>query len=209
LPHQIRRSNSYGLAAMLRRAGVRELALEHLPDETVSMTRQLEGVLADADLVVLSGGVSAGRRDHVPAVLNGLGVQTHFHRVRQRPGGPFWFGTHPDGPVVFALPGNPVSALTSCRRYVIPQVLRAMGAAPEAPEMVVLGEDIVFAPPLVYFPPVRREPDGEGGDWVVQVPYHGSGDLSSLAESTGFVELEEGQERFSNGARVAYYAWDH
>lgn len=209
LPHQIRRSNSYGLAAMLHRAGVPDIRMEHLHDDPESMTARLRGILDTSDLVVLSGGVSAGRRDHVPAVLGALGVETHFHRVRQRPGGPFWFGTRPGGPVVFALPGNPVSALTGCRRYVMPHVLRAMGAEAAPAHTVVVGEEIAFAPPLVYLPPVRLKRHGDGGWTAVRVAYHGSGDLSSLAESSGFVELAAERERFPAGSVVPYYAWDH
>ena len=79
------------------------------------------------DVLVLSGGVSMGRFDLVPKVLEELGVRTIFHKVAQRPGKPLWFGVAPSGAAVFGLPGNPVSTLVCFTRYVLPALLGSLG----------------------------------------------------------------------------------
>ena len=94
------------------------------------------------DVLVLSGGVSAGRFDHVPAVLAALGVREVFHGIAQRPGRPMWFGVGAGGQAVFALPGNPVSVLVCLARYVIPALGRMVGRARPAPAQVGPGAGI-------------------------------------------------------------------
>ena len=83
--------------------------------------------LTTHEVVVLSGGVSMGKFDLVPKVLQQLGVQEVFHNVAQRPGRPMWFGIGPQGQAVFGLPGNPVSTLVCLIRYVIPGHRRGHG----------------------------------------------------------------------------------
>src|SRR5690606_1234073 len=100
----------------------------HFPDDALRLRTGLKAVLQAHDVVVVSGGVSMGAFDLVPGTLAALGVVPHFHRIRQKPGKPFWFGTTVDEPKpVFALPGNPVSALVCLHRYVLPALLRSCG----------------------------------------------------------------------------------
>ena len=129
LDHQVRRSNSYGLAASLRLAGFPPATDLHLPDQRPAAGQSGWPAEIDRhDVLVLSGGVSAGRHDYVPAVLAEIGVRRVFHQVAQRPGRPLWFGVNDRGVMVFALPGNPVSVLVCLARYVIPALLAAAGA---------------------------------------------------------------------------------
>jgi molybdopterin molybdotransferase len=114
-PHQIRRSNAHALAASLRLRGFRDVTLAHAADNPRRIEATLGRALA-ADIVLLTGGVSKGRFDFVPAVLKKLGVRQVFHRVRQRPGKPLWFGVR-GNKLVFGLPGNPVSCLVCLHRY--------------------------------------------------------------------------------------------
>ena len=126
---------------------------------------------AGFDAVVLSGAVSKGRADHLPGLLRELGVEEIFHEVNQRPGKPMWFGARAGGPVVFGLPGNPVSTFLTACRYVRPW-LRAVqqppaaadapAAASKRPQPAVLTVDINFKPPLTHFVPVRLTVDAEG-----------------------------------------------
>jgi len=76
---------------------------------------------------VIAGGVSVGERDYVKEVLGGLGVVTDFWRVKVKPGKPFLFGWHPDGTLVFGLPGNPVSAYVTFALFVAPVIRRLLG----------------------------------------------------------------------------------
>lgn len=126
-PHQIRRSNVYGIVAALRRRGFQRIADDHLPDALDALRRRLRVHLDTHDLVILSGGVSMGKFDLVPQALAELGVREVFHKISQRPGKPMWFGIAPSGTAVFALPGNPVSTLVCLARYVIPGLYTAMG----------------------------------------------------------------------------------
>ena len=127
---QVRRSNAHALRAALAGRGFARVAEDHLPDEPRQMRERLMRHLDTHDVLVLTGGVSMGRFDHVPAVLRELGVTEHLHRIAQRPGKPLWFGVSGRGQVVFGLPGNPVSALVCLLRYVVPGLLAASGATP-------------------------------------------------------------------------------
>src|SRR5690606_38195702 len=100
-PHQIRMSNAWTLAASLQALGI-AATCHHAVDNEHAM-RELLQSLQDADVWICSGAVSAGKYDHLPQVLEQLGMQRIFHKVQQRPGKPFLFGVFQQGPVVFAL----------------------------------------------------------------------------------------------------------
>ena len=104
-PHQIRRSNAYGVAAALRQRGFQRVADDHLRDDARALRDRLRLHMDTHEVLILSGGVSMGRYDLVPEVLAGLGVQCVLHGIAQRPGKPMWFGTSTEGHAVFALPG--------------------------------------------------------------------------------------------------------
>ncbi len=127
LPHQIRKSNSYMLQAALREQGIIG-ELFHLVDDKALLLQELQKLLEQYEVLVLSGGVSKGKADFIPEVLRELGVQQLFHEVAQRPGKPFWFGKHASGPVVFALPGNPVSTFVCYYKYLQPWLRASLGA---------------------------------------------------------------------------------
>ena len=103
-PHQVRRSNAYGIAASLRQHGFARVSDDHVRDDEADLTERLGFHLRTHDVLILSGGVSMGRLDLVPRVLEKLGVSLVFHHVAQRPGKPMWFGVSQTGPAVFALP---------------------------------------------------------------------------------------------------------
>jgi molybdopterin molybdotransferase len=202
-PHQVRVSNAHALAAAVSREFSARPVLHHLRDDPADVRQGLAAALAESRVLLLSGGVSAGRLDLLPAALAELGVRNVFHGVRQRPGKPFWFGVAGDGAAVFALPGNPVSTLVCYHRYVRPFLLRNLGARPEPAAAAVLTEAVDFPSPLTYFMPVRDAGQGR----VVPAVHHGSGDFASLAGTAGFVELDADQPRFEAGAVVPFFRW--
>src|SRR5262249_62191035 len=106
------------------------------------------------DVLVISGGVSMGKFDLVPQVLEELGVRTVFRHVAQRPGKPLWFGTAASGAAVFGLPGNPVSSLVCLRRYVLPALLGSLGHAPLPAERMALSGAVTVTPALTFFLPL-------------------------------------------------------
>ncbi|RYE15697.1 MAG: molybdopterin molybdenumtransferase MoeA, partial [Sphingobacteriales bacterium] len=131
-PYQIRRSNSYTVQAVLKTQGVAADVL-HIPDEPELMRQRIEHCLHYYDVILLSGGVSAGKFDHLPKVLEELQVEKLFHKVAQRPGKPFWFGRHNYGVTVFAFPGNPVSVFMCLHRYFLPWLQLSLGITTPAP----------------------------------------------------------------------------
>ena len=210
--HQIRMSNPYAIAAALGQRGYSRLEIVHVADDTGRMIDLLGGALSRNDVIVISGGVSAGKFDLVPSVLARLGVDELFHRVLQRPGLPLWFGAASGSKVVFALPGNPVSSLVSTIRYVLPFLAaRRMGTAgtdSSAPtEFAVLAEEYAFEPELTLFLPVALDASTDGSTRAHPQPVHGSGDFARLSESAGFIELPARERHFPRGSAWPLYRW--
>lgn len=206
-PHQVRRSNAYGVSASLRRHGYLRVADDHLADDAAQLRERLRLHLDTHDVLILSGGVSMGKLDLVPQVLTELGVERVFHRIAQRPGKPMWFGMAPDGTAVFALPGNPVSTLVCLARYVLPALHAAMGGRPAPRERIALAGAVDVKPALAFFMPVRIEIDDWGRPWAHPRPTQGSGDFVSLAGTDGFVELPPGPNTYAKGFVATVYRW--
>ncbi|HKZ74796.1 MAG TPA: molybdopterin molybdotransferase MoeA [Steroidobacteraceae bacterium] len=207
LPHQVRRSNAYGIVAAVRRHGFQRVADDHLQDDLAELRSRVKLHLDTHDVLILSGGVSMGRLDLVPQVLQELGVRLVFHHVAQRPGRPMWFGVTQSGPAVFALPGNPVSTLVCLARYVVPALFAAMGQNREPPEKIAISAPITVSAPLAFFMPVRLDTDDWGRSWAVPHPTNGSGDFTSLAGTSGFVELPPGPNTYPKGFVTRLHRW--
>ena len=205
--HQVRRSNAYGIAAALTLAGFSPHANLQLPDHEETLATALGAALERHDALVLSGGVSAGRFDHVPRVLTSLGVRERFHGIAQRPGRPMWFGAGDGGAAVFALPGNPVSVLVCLARYVVPALARLVGADSRAIPQVALARPYVFAKALTCFLPVTLGYDRDGRALAEPRPTDGSGDFIALAGTDGFVELPRGPATHPAGLVVPFHRW--
>ena len=206
-PHQIRMSNGPAMQAMLQQHGYADCDHDHLIDEREVLSEWIAVHLDAADVIILSGGVSMGKADYVPEVLADLGVEVIFHKISQRPGKPMWFGRGPDGQVVFALPGNPVSALICCRQYVIPALAKASLAAAKAPEFASLASDVTFNPDLTCFQPVRLISNAVGQVLAMPVKTNTSGDFTALSATDGYVELAREQTIFPSGTPVFLHRW--
>ena len=208
LAHQVRRSNAYGIVAALRRRGFQRIADEHLPDELGALKARLRVLVQTHDVLILSGGVSAGRLDLVPAALAGIGVREVFHKVAQRPGKPLWFGMAPTGTAVFALPGNPVSTLICLARYVLPALYAAMGETPpRAPERIALAAPVEVRAALAFFMPVKIMIDDWGRPWAEPRTTNGSGDYAALTGTDGVVELPPGPHTHPKGFVARLHRW--
>lgn len=207
LPHQIRRSNAYGVVAALRRRGFQRVADDHVRDDATELKARLKFHLDTHDVLILSGGVSMGKLDLVPQTLEALGVRTIFHKVEQRPGRPLWFGIATSGATVFALPGNPVSTLVCLARYVMPALFAAMGRTTAPAEKIAIGAAVQVNAALAYFMPVRVETDEWGRGWALPCPTNGSGDFTALAGTDGFVELPPGPNTYAKGFVTRLYRW--
>jgi len=119
-------SNSFMLQAACRSIGIEPCAIRHAVDDRVAVSSALAVALSEADLVVSVGGISTGEYDFVREELERLGVSQQFWTVAQKPGKPVYFGTRDTG-AVFALPGNPVSALVCFMEYAVPAIMLMQG----------------------------------------------------------------------------------
>ena len=203
LPHQIRRSNVHTLLALL---GTYNIVGDeyHLPDNQKQIREKLNVILNTYDVVMLSGAVSKGKFDYLPSVLEELKVVKHFHRVAQRPGKPFWFGSNKET-VVFAFPGNPVSTLACAVRYFTPWLFKSLDCEYEATK-AKLDSDVSFKPNLTYFIPVKLE-NRDGVEIAIPQPGNGSGDLANLSNADGFMELPQGEDVYPAGLVYDVYGY--
>ncbi|MBA4850236.1 molybdopterin molybdotransferase MoeA [Emticicia sp. BO119] len=202
LLHQIRTSNSYALQACLKNWGITADTVL-LPDSQEIIEQKISEYLETYDVLILSGGVSAGKFDFVPKALESQGVRKLFHKVSQRPGKPFWFGVK-EQKVVFALPGNPVSTFMCLHRY-FKLWLDASQGLNTTRISAELGKDFVVKFELTFFLQVKLEKT-ETGTWkAIPIEGNGSGDLASLVETDAFIELPMEKERFKIGEK--YDVW--
>ncbi len=206
-PYQIRRSNVYAIQSALIDAGYDDVKLYHFGDDESGLQNGLGRILEYHDAVILSGGVSKGKFDYIPPVLDALGVEKIFHGVAQRPGKPIWFGLSSKEVPVFAMPGNPVSCLVCVYHYLFPYLDRCAGHPAAESEMAVLGSDFSFKPSLTMFLPVRIRSTPSGDLVVDPAPTNGSGDFCGLADSDGFAVLSADKETCLAGQPLAVHRW--
>lgn len=186
LPHQIRQSNSYMLAAALLKEGI-TADRYHLIDEPNEMRVQLENIISQYDVILFSGAVSKGKFDYLPNVLQDLGMQQIFHSIAQRPGKPFLFGSFPDQALVFAFPGNPVSTFVCFELYFKDWLYQNLHLQRQRFQ-ARLTQPVNFKPELSYHIPAQVTWH-EGETWVTPVGMSGSGDLTALLQANALITL--------------------
>ncbi|MFD0993979.1 molybdopterin molybdotransferase MoeA [Tenacibaculum geojense] len=188
-PHQIRKSNIYTVAALLKNLYI-DAEVAHLKDDKEILQQKIATYLHTFDVLIFSGAVSKGKFDFLPEVLTNLGVEKLFHKVAQRPGKPFWFGKHENNTkhtAVFAFPGNPVSTFVNCLVYFYPWYFNATQNT-QKKLTATLTENVNFKPALTYFLPVTIKSEN-GQLMATPVKVNGSGDLASLTNADGFLTL--------------------
>jgi molybdopterin molybdotransferase len=200
LDGQIRRTNVAALYSALRLSGHATVESGALPDEEEVLRDGLRTALEQHDVVVLTGGVSKGRRDLVPPVLAALGASRVLHGIAQRPGKPMGVWQASGGRVIFGLPGNPVSALVCLCRYVLPALFHWSGGTPSPGPRRILRGTFTRPEGLALFLPVTAGADGA----LAPSPVANSGDFSGLAGTCGFAEIDES---FADGGSAPYFPW--
>lgn len=207
LPHQIRRSNVYVIEAGLKKMGPVATSVFHLKDDRKSIEENLEKLLLDFDIIILSGGVSMGKFDFIPESLRSCGVEEVFHKIQQKPGKPFWYGIKGENQRIYALPGNPVSALVCLYRYVIPHISASLQISSLPTFFSVNQQEIHFKKSLVLFQPVKIICSNIGILQAEIIKGNGSGDYSSLAQTTGFIQVSPNEKDKAQGSTLPYYPW--
>jgi molybdopterin molybdotransferase len=196
LEYQIRNSNSFSLAAQVSRAGAIPRMLAVAPD-TYQATRELIEHGLRFDLLLLSGGVSAGKYDLVERVLGDLGAEFYFDRVLIQPGQPLVFGRARDK-FFFGLPGNPASTMVTCEIFARAAIELLSGQAEISLPILRsrLTRDFRHKTGLTRFLPAHVSADGSE---VTPAPWSGSGDIPALARANAFLVTEPDRESWNSG----------
>lgn len=204
---QTRNSNGPMIAAAVRAAGGEAVALGSVGDRPEAIRAAVAMGLA-ADILVLSGGVSAGDLDLVPEAFAACGVAEVFHRVRMKPGKPVWFGRRARGDgqtLVFGLPGNPASSLVCFELFVRPALAILRGLAPRHWHLPrvrgVLSAAARGAGDRPVYAPCRVHASGTGYA-VEPLAWSGSSDLVGLAVAEGLMVLPAGSGTLPAGTEV-------
>ena len=187
LPWQLRNTNAvalYALFAPLRWAQV--LPPRHAPDDASAIESQLQNLLEVCDLILLTGGVSMGDRDYVPAVVGRCGAGVVFHKLPIHPGKPILAATGKRGQAILGLPGNPVSVMTTAVRFALPAARHLAGLSEALTALPIRlanpGETRIK---LWWSRPVKITENGE----AFALDSRGSGDIAGAAASDGFIEM--------------------
>jgi molybdopterin molybdotransferase len=217
---QIRNSNGPMLSAAIVRAGGAPSELSVARDEQGELERLIATGL-ESDVLLLCGGVSAGKFDLVPGALKSLGVDEVFHKVALRPGKPLWFGVKKFGDrqtLVFGLPGNPVSSFVCFELFARPAIAALSGRGFRSnPHLTCrLTHDFKYKGGRASCLPAAISRPGadeaslatrdNGSPGVEILPWHGSADLVALARANGFVRLGPDPRELVTGATVEVMA---
>jgi molybdopterin molybdotransferase len=199
---QIRDSNGPMMAAMTRLIGVSDVRQLHAGDTEQALDSKLADT-EESDVVILTGGVSAGKYDLVPGTLEAHGVEIVFHKVMQKPGKPLLFG-HIGSRLFFGLPGNPLACHMGFNRYIAPAIRKMMGKDPSP--RVGEGRLATSVEPRgsrTRFMPCRTVPVDDG--WKINVLNgKGSADIFASCPANSYIRVEPGTETLQEGTLVPF-----
>jgi molybdopterin molybdotransferase len=196
LDYQVRNSNAQALAAQVQRAGGRPRILP-IARDSVEHTRGILERALDCDLLLVSGGVSAGKYDVVARALGALGATFYFDRVLIQPGQPLAFGSVA-GKFFFGLPGNPASTMVTFELFAR-AALELLGGQTDvslAMPFARLTREFRHRPGLTRFLPARLSGDGAE---VTPLAWHGSGDIPALTRANAFLVADSGRAEYPAG----------
>jgi molybdopterin molybdotransferase len=197
---QIRNSNSYQLMAQVERAGANGKYYGIATDDENATYEIIVKAISESDIVLVTGGVSMGDFDFVPAVFERAGVRILFNRVAVQPGKPTTFGVHKKA-IVFGLPGNPVSTFLQFELLVRPLICKMMGYGWKPLEIHIPFKERFsrnFADRMALIPVAIT------ADWqALPVEFHGSAHISSMSESFGIVSLPVGVKSIEKGEIIS------
>ncbi len=199
-------SNLPMVRSALLQMGVRPVFTKRLADTPSAIRQVVRHALRISDIVILTGGVSAGDTDHVRPTLQRLGVETIFWRVSQKPGKPFYLGRK-GKTLFFGLPGNPAAVFTCFYEYVYPAIRHFMGfKEPFLPEFsLTLGERVSADPEKSLF--LKATTDFSNGTSLV-TPLKGQAShmISSLAHSKGILMIPNSSSALEAGQKAVFHA---
>lgn len=219
---QIHNSNGYSIGAQLLSLGVQlvlplasatpdviryevaesPLRFLQVPDDRAALRASLIAAAAVADIIISSGGVSAGEADFLPGLLAELG-QIHFWKVRMRPGMPLLCGDI-DSTLMLGLPGNPVSSLASLSTLLAPALAAMQGMPAADTEQVLLASDLLKSHNRTEFVRARLWNHADGSRWASPVERQGSAMLSGMTHADGLLVIDEGLRDVQAGTALPW-----
>ncbi len=191
-------SNSYSLAAQLRDSGAEPIILNGVADHAAATAQAIASGLETCDALILSGGVSAGDFDYVPAAMKQAGCALHFQKIAVQPGMPTVFASR-GGQAVFGLPGNPVSTFVIFEVFIKPLLLRWLGHVHRPlwlPAILEAGYRRPRSERTAFLPTLYREGKAE------ILAYHGSAHLHALSRANALLRVPAGQDAIPAGSTV-------
>ena len=202
LPGQIHESNGVGLAALCVRAGAEVAGVTRCADTLAATLEAFASALAEADIVIASGGVSVGEHDHVRPALASLGVSERFAGVALKPGGPTWFGIAESGSPVFGLPGNPASAFVTFRLFAEPAIRQLLGCEPLPTRWVAELSEPIRRGRREHAVRVSLKPSPAGLPIATPTGAQGSHRTTSMVGAWGVALIPAGDGDLPAGSRV-------
>ena len=204
---QIRNSNASMLLVQLKRRGIDGQYLGIAKDNILATKKLIQKGLKQADILLLSGGVSVGDYDFVKEVLGSCGVKIHFNKVAIKPGKPTVFGSK-GKKLVFGLPGNPVSVLVIFELFVVPALDKIVGRQTKSQfKKIKLLKD--FSRRDIkreqYYPvkiKLEKPATERRGFLVVPLEFHGSAHMQALTEANGIMQVPRGVKEIKKGTMV-------
>lgn len=203
LTYQIRDSNSYTISSILSKYKIQPESVTHVPDLESELTEQIQKGL-DADILILSGGVSMGSMDLVPSILQKLGVELIFHKTAIKPGKPIWFGKRKNT-VVFGMPGNPFSVQTCSRIFLEPFLRKSYGQNQLPSYKLPFSSTKQRKGGLTEFFPVRFETTDK--TYLSPTAFNGSGDVRAGIFSDGLAVFPSELSQIQPGDMIEFLPW--
>jgi len=203
LPHQIRRSHATALEALITGMKLGKVDNIHIADDPLALKDTITEALPAHDILIFTGGISKGKYDYVAPVLTELLGSPHFHGIAQRPGKPMAFWKNPNSPLVFAMPGNPVSVMACAARYLIPSLVEILSGRSPNPQQIPATGSFHCPSHFTGLVPCRIN-NGR----IQLVPPSNSGNFLALAATDGIAQLPgelTGKELLNEPA--SFYPW--
>ena len=194
---QVYESNSLTLRAALQQLHIFKIEVIVVDDDIDVLQKTLRESLQTSDIVLLTGGISVGDYDFVLQAAEWCGIEKKFHKIKQRPGKPLYFGKK-QATTIFGLPGNPSSVLTCFYEYVIPAIEEmTMRKGIIMTEQLILGKAYSKKTGLTHFLKGKKE-----GNFVYALDAQESYRLSSFANADCLICLPENKEEFNDNDLV-------
>ena len=207
--HQTRNSNGPLMQAILAREGFGEVTHEIVPDDRQLTVDALKRASDNADMTILTGGVSVGKYDYVPDAVTAVGAKLRFYKIQMKPGKPVLYATRGRNSHIIGLPGNPVSVLTSMHVFVLPALRMLAGVSPEnsRPTLKLPLAGKIRSRSGRSFMALGRIVNKRSGPAVKPVDSMGSADIYAAASADGVLAIPASATELPAGAMVEFLPW--